>query len=162
MTFIISFTTSYRLPCWIVALRHYITWLSPRVRRFFLWSKKTWSAPVGAGVALRSAPQLWRKSLEQRAYDMFKYSQPHFWSLKTDKKANVSGGTYSIQNIIFCIVLARHSMSNCYFENPARSTQPSPEAPFWDSLLVHYFRTWLFTHIFLRTLLVVVIVAKMS
>ena len=36
MTFIISFITSYRLPCWIVALRHYITWLSPRVRRFFV------------------------------------------------------------------------------------------------------------------------------
>ena len=53
--------TSYRLPCWIVALRHYITWLSPQVRRF-LWSKNTWCAPVGAGVALRSAPQLWRKS----------------------------------------------------------------------------------------------------
>jgi len=28
--------TSYRLPCWIVALRHYITWLSPQVRRFFV------------------------------------------------------------------------------------------------------------------------------
>jgi len=56
--------TSYRLPCWIVALRHYITWLSPRVRRF-LWSKKTWSAPIGAGVALRSASQPWRKSLER-------------------------------------------------------------------------------------------------
>ena len=25
---------SYRLPCWIVALRHYVTWLSSRVRRF--------------------------------------------------------------------------------------------------------------------------------
>ena len=24
------------VPCWIVALRHYITWLSPRVRRFFV------------------------------------------------------------------------------------------------------------------------------
>jgi len=28
--------TSYRLPCWIVALRHYVTWLSPRVRGFFV------------------------------------------------------------------------------------------------------------------------------
>ena len=27
---------SYRLPCWIVALRHYVTWLRPRVRRFFV------------------------------------------------------------------------------------------------------------------------------
>jgi len=27
---------SYRLQCWIVALRHYVTWLSPRVRRFFV------------------------------------------------------------------------------------------------------------------------------
>jgi len=28
--------TWYRLPCWIVALRHYVTWRSPRVRRFFV------------------------------------------------------------------------------------------------------------------------------
>jgi len=57
---------SYRLPCWIVALRHYVTWLSSRVRRF-LWSKNTWSAPAGAGVALRRAPQLWRKSSLERS-----------------------------------------------------------------------------------------------
>jgi len=29
-------TFSYRLPCWIVALRHHVTWLSRRVRRLFV------------------------------------------------------------------------------------------------------------------------------
>ena len=57
-------TFSYRLPCWIVTLRQYDTWLSRWLRRF-LCSKKTWSAPVGAGIALRSAPQLWRNPLER-------------------------------------------------------------------------------------------------
>jgi len=29
--------------------------------------------------------------------------------------------------------------------------KPLPQAPFWDSVqLMHYFRTWLFTHISLR------------
>jgi len=78
MTFIISFTirtsivSSAMLNCSITSLYH-VT--KSTGATFFLWSKNTWCAPVGAGVALRSAPQLWRKSLErslmQRASDIF-------------------------------------------------------------------------------------------
>ena len=56
-------TFSYCLPCWIVALHHYVTWLSRRVWRFFVLQENLEN--LGAGVALRSAPQLWCKSLER-------------------------------------------------------------------------------------------------
>jgi len=54
--------TSYRLPCW-----HYVIISRDLVHGcdVSLWSKNTWCAPVVAGVALRSAPKLWRKSLER-------------------------------------------------------------------------------------------------
>ena len=69
MTFIISSTTrtsivsSAMLDCSITSLCHVAKFTGAT---FFCDPRKLGaSAPVGAGVALRSAPQLWRKSLER-------------------------------------------------------------------------------------------------
>ena len=56
------FVSSAMLYCSITSLCH-VT--KSTGATFFLCSMKTWSAPVGASVALRSAPQLWRKPLER-------------------------------------------------------------------------------------------------
>ena len=115
MTFIISSTTrtnivsSAMLDCSITSLCHGCD--------VFLWSKNTWSAPAGAGVALRSAPQLWRKSLErslmQRASDHTSYY--HCWAGCCECATAVQ--LFKVTELL-CLVGNKSDSSGKYYSSP--------------------------------------------